>query len=90
MAPPKNYLIDMDGVLISGGTMIPGADRFLERLKARGAEFLVLTNTPTLTPGDLAHRFKTQGLDIPRERISRRPWPPPSSFMLSSKMPGPM
>jgi NagD protein len=69
MESPKNYIIDMDGVLISGGTMIPGADLFLERLKTRGAEYLVLTNTPTLTPGDLAHRFKTQGLDIPRERI---------------------
>ena len=69
MEPPKNYIIDMDGVLISGGTMIPGTDLFLERLKARGAEYLVLTNTPTLTPGDLAHRFKTQGLHIPRERI---------------------
>ncbi len=49
--------------------MIPGADLFLERLKTRGAEYLVLTNTSTLTPGDLAHRFKTQGLDIPKERI---------------------
>jgi NagD protein len=49
--------------------MIPGADLFLERLKARGAEYLVLTNTPTLTPGALAHRFKIQGLDIPKERI---------------------
>ena len=69
MEPPQNYIIDMDGVLISGGTMIPGADLFLERLKTRGAEYLILTNTPTLTPGDLAHRFKIQGLDIPKERI---------------------
>jgi len=69
MESPKNYLIDMDGVLVSGETMIPGADRFLERLKARGAKYLVLTNTPTYTPGDLAHRLRGMGLDIPAERI---------------------
>jgi len=69
MDGPKNYIMDMDGVLVSGDTRIPGADVFLERLKARGAEYLVLTNTPTRTPGDLAHRLKTLGLDIPPERI---------------------
>jgi NagD protein len=65
----KNYLIDMDGVLVSGRTIIPGADQFIERLQASGAEFLVLTNNPLYTPGDLAHRFKIIGLDIPAERI---------------------
>jgi NagD protein len=69
MEPPKNYITDMDGVLLSGRTLIPGADRFLERLKARGAEYLVLTNNPLYTPLDLAHRFGTIGLDIPAERI---------------------
>ncbi len=34
MQAPKNYLIDMDGVLVSGRTIIPGADQFLGRLKA--------------------------------------------------------
>ena len=66
---PQNYLIDMDGVLISGSTIIPGADRFVERLKACGAKYLVLTNTPIYTPRDLAHRLQTIGLDIPAERV---------------------
>lgn len=65
----KNYLIDMDGVLVSGRTIIPGADQFVARLQASGAEFLVLTNNPLYTPGDLAHRFRLIGLDIPAERI---------------------
>jgi len=69
MQPPKNHLIDMDGVLVSGRTIIPGADQFLERLKARGAKYLVLTNNPLYTPGDLAHRLQTTGLDIPAERL---------------------
>jgi len=69
MNPLKNYLIDMDGVLVSGRTIIPGADKFVERLKDQGAEYLILTNNPLYTPGDLAHRLQTIGLDVPAERI---------------------
>ena len=69
MKPPKSYLIDMDGVLVSGRTMIPGADQFIQRLQDRGAEFLVLTNNPIYTPRDLAHLLKTSGLDVPAARI---------------------
>ncbi len=69
MEKPKNYLIDMDGVLVRGRQMIPGADRFIERLRARGAEYLVLTNNSLYTPRDLAHRLQALGLDIPSERI---------------------
>jgi NagD protein len=65
----KNYLTDMDGVLVSGSKIIPGADDFIERLKRREAEFLVLTNNPLYTPRDLAHRLQTIGLDVPAERI---------------------
>jgi len=69
MEPLKNYLIDMDGVIVSGRIIIPGADRFIQRLKARQAKYLVLTNTSIYTPGDLAHRLQTMGLDIPAERL---------------------
>jgi NagD protein len=69
MNPSKNYLVDMDGVLVSGRTIIPGADQFVERLKAGGIQYLVLTNNPLYTPGDLSHRLGTIGLNIPVERI---------------------
>jgi NagD protein len=60
----KNYLIDMDGVLVRGRLMVPGADRFIQRLKERSARFLVLTNNPIYTQRDLAHRLQTIGLSI--------------------------
>ena len=66
---PKSYLIDMDGVLVSGRTIIPEADRFIEQLKARGLEYLVLTNNSIHTPRDLAHRLQAVSLDIPAGRI---------------------
>lgn len=65
----QHYLIDMDGVLVRGRTIIPGADAFIRRLQSSGAEYLVLTNNPRYTPADLAHRLGTLGLEVPSERI---------------------
>ena len=67
--PSLNYLIDMDGVLVHGKTMVPGADLFIERLKKNNRKFLILTNNSTFTPGDLAHRLQTSGLPIDKEQI---------------------
>jgi NagD protein len=69
MTSPQNYIIDLDGVLVSGRTAIPGADGFLARLKDRQAKYLVLTNNSMYTPRDLAHRLQAVGLDIPASRI---------------------
>ncbi|NUM56508.1 MAG: HAD family hydrolase [Candidatus Hydrogenedentes bacterium] len=59
----------MDGVLVSGRTIIPGADAFIRRLVDAGVGFLVLTNNPLYTQRDLAHRLQVSGLDIPAENI---------------------
>lgn len=59
----------MDGVLIQGNRVIPGATDFIARLRERKCKFLILTNTPVYTPGDLAHRLKSIGLDIPEDKI---------------------
>ena len=65
----KNYLIDMDGVLVKGKELIPGADEFIEKLKASGSKFLILTNNPLYTQRDLEHRLKSSGLNVPAENI---------------------
>ncbi len=65
----KNIITDMDGVLVKGTKMIPGADNFINRLQKSGKEYLVLTNNSIYTPRDLAHRLNVIGLEIPVERI---------------------
>jgi 5'-nucleotidase len=65
----RSWLIDMDGVLVREEHPIPGADRFLERVRERGASFLVLTNNSIYTPRDLAARLRRNGLDVPEEAI---------------------
>jgi NagD protein len=64
-----SYLIDMDGVLIRGSSLIPGADAFIERLRSKEIKFLLLTNNPLLTPLDLAHRLQRTGLSISQHDI---------------------
>lgn len=69
MSPVKNYLVDMDGVLVRGQKAISGAQEFIERLKAGRARFLVLTNNPMYSQADLAYRLRAIGLDIPPANI---------------------
>lgn len=59
----------MDGVLVHGKRMIPGADLFIDSLKKNGIKFLVLTNNSIYTQIDLAHRLQNIGLDIKAEQI---------------------
>ena len=66
---PKSYLIDMDGVLVRGSQMIPGADTFLSRLQEAGARFLVLTNNSLYTQRDLHVRLLRLGLHVPARAI---------------------
>jgi NagD protein len=66
---PKSYLIDMDGVIVRGSELIPGADQFLARLQARGIKFLILTNNPMYTPIDLLHRLQRIGVSLTTEHL---------------------
>lgn len=65
----KNFLLDMDGVLVRGRTPVEGAQTFIDRLNETGRRYLVLTNNPNFTPGDLSHRLDAEGLQVPAERI---------------------
>ena len=61
--------MDMDGVLLREQTLVPGADRFIARLRELDRPYLVLTNNSIYTQRDLAARLAVIGLDVPEERI---------------------
>lgn len=69
MSSPKSYICDMDGVLVRGSQVVPGANEFLRRLQERGAKFLVLTNNSLYTPRDLYVRLQRIGLEVPANAI---------------------
>ncbi|GAB4475633.1 MAG: HAD-IIA family hydrolase [Anaerolineae bacterium] len=68
-AKPKAYLSDMDGVLIKGSQVIPGAVEFIQKLRRAGLPFMLLTNNSRFTPRDHQARLAAIGLDIPAESI---------------------
>jgi NagD protein len=63
------YLMDMDGVLVRGSQVIPGAAEFIARLGAKGKPFLILTNNSLYTPRDLQARLAHAGLHVPAEAL---------------------
>ena len=65
----KNYLTDMDGVILRGTTLIPGAADFIRHLRTEGIPFLILTNNSLYTQRDLQMRLSYMGLDVPPEAI---------------------
>ena len=65
----RSWLMDMDGVLVHEHNAVPGADRFIGRLRELALPFLVLTNNSIYTRRDLAARLRRVGLDVPEETI---------------------
>jgi NagD protein len=65
----RSWLLDMDGVLAREEQPIPGADRFLARLRELELPFLVLTNNSIYTRRDLSARLRANGLNVPEEAI---------------------
>lgn len=65
----KHYLTDMDGVIVQGNTLLPGAAEFIQRLRTREIPFLILTNNSRFTQRDLRMRLSYMGLDVPSEAI---------------------
>src|SRR5689334_12711757 len=65
----KYYLIDMDGVILRGTTLIPGAAEFVQRLRKQEIPFLILTNNSRYIPRDLQVRLHYLGLEVPAEAI---------------------
>lgn len=65
----KNYLIDMDGVLLWGSSLLPGAADFIHKLQDKGIPFLIFTNNSLYTPRDLQVRLSYMGLNVPADAI---------------------
>lgn len=62
----SNLIIDLDGTLISGDLVLPGARRLLDLCPART---VVASNNSTDTAMSLSARLRTRGLDIPPDRL---------------------
>jgi HAD superfamily hydrolase (TIGR01450 family) len=62
----RGYLIDLDGTLMSGRHLLPGARELLTRLSGR---FVIVSNDSEHTQLQLTSRFADLGIEVPADRI---------------------
>ncbi len=65
----RGFLLDMDGVIYRGSRLIPGADRFVRRLREEGFPFLFLTNNSQRTRRDVATKLSRMGILCDEEHV---------------------
>lgn len=66
---PKGYLIDMDGVIYSGKELIPGSDKFIEKLQKKGIPFLFLTNNSQRSRRDVVNKLAGLGIEAEEKNV---------------------
>ncbi len=69
MVGTRALLLDMDGVIVSTGQLIPGAAEAIARLESTGFPYRIVTNTSAVSRGRLSLWSKRLGADIPPERF---------------------
>jgi NagD protein len=65
----KAFILDMDGVVYTVSTLIPGANKFVNSLTKGKYKFLFLTNNSYYTPLELRDRLLNMGIDVPEDHF---------------------
>ena len=69
----RGFLIDLDGVLYTGDTPVPGAVEAIEFLTENGYPFRCLSNSTRKCRATIAARLEKMGFDIPEHSIFTPP-----------------
>lgn len=64
IAKKPGFISDMDGVIYHGNRLLPGAEEFVDWLKASGKKYLFLTNSSQRSPRELSEKLKRLGLTV--------------------------
>lgn len=65
----QGLLIDMDGVVYAGDTLIPGADLFINRLLKENIPFMFMTNNSQRTRVDAVRKLDKLGIKVKEEHV---------------------
>jgi len=65
----RGAVVDLDGTVYRGGTLVPGALDGVAALRDRGVDLLFVTNNPTRSPAAYADRLGSLGLDVDPEQV---------------------
>lgn len=69
LACVRGYVIDMDGVLYRGDTILPHVRDFLSVLERRGVPYIMATNNSTRTPEEYVEKLTKLGITSDPARI---------------------
>ena len=65
----RAFIIDMDGVIYHGNTLLRGAAQFVEWLKREEKRFLFLTNSSERSPEELSQKLSRLGIEVGAEHF---------------------
>jgi 4-nitrophenyl phosphatase len=65
----KGILVDLDGTIYRGNRLIDGATKFLDWIRCRNIEYLLLTNNSTTTPEKIVNNLNFLGIQEMTSRI---------------------
>jgi NagD protein len=65
----KGFIIDMDGVIYHGNTLLPGITDFLKWMEESGKSYLFLTNASQRTPKELHEKLQRLGIIVGEEHF---------------------
>jgi len=65
----RGAVVDLDGTVVRGGELLPGAREGVAALRERVESVLFLTNNPTLPASDHARRLRDLGIDASAEDV---------------------
>jgi len=63
------FILDLDGCIYSGDSLIPGSERAVSSLRANGKKILFLTNNSTNTSQGFSEKLKGLGIHVPPQSI---------------------
>ncbi len=63
----NGFIIDMDGVLYHGNTLLPGVKEFVRWLTDSGKKFVFLTNSSERTPKELQEKLSRLGVAVNKD-----------------------
>ena len=65
-APPEYFILDLDGTLVQGMDVVPGAADLLHVL---GDRYMIVSNNSTHSGAELSADLRRGGLDVPERRL---------------------
>jgi 4-nitrophenyl phosphatase len=69
LAQTRAIVLDMDGVLYRGDTLVPGVPEFLASLEAAGLRYAMATNNSTLSPAQYVAKLARMGVAVPETSV---------------------